>query len=85
MQAPDGTSGLALAQDEAFGLIVLDVMLPGLDGYEELVLRVAAILRRTNPTDETDTVRVGDLSLEPRGQEVRRRPNYAVACLALDA
>ncbi|MGL5824892.1 MAG: response regulator transcription factor [Nocardioides sp.] len=33
-QVTDGTSGLALAVKESFGLIVLDVMLPGLDGYE---------------------------------------------------
>ncbi|MGL5809940.1 MAG: response regulator transcription factor [Nocardioides sp.] len=116
-QVDDGVTGLALAEKESFGLIVLDVMLPGLDGYElcrrlreagrfspvlfltarddaadrirgfvtggddyltkpfavdELVLRVSAILRRTNPVAETDCLRVADLSLEPRGREVRR-------------
>jgi two-component system, OmpR family, response regulator len=39
---------------------------------DELVLRVSAILRRTGPTTETDYLGVGDLSLEPRGREVRR-------------
>ncbi|MGL5862496.1 MAG: response regulator transcription factor [Phycicoccus sp.] len=117
VQSPNGASGLELAQHESFGLIVLDVMLPGLDGYEvcrrlreagrfspvlfltardepadrirgfvtggddyltkpfavdELVLRVAAILRRASPTAEADPLRVGDLSLEPQGLEVRR-------------
>ena len=32
VQAPDGTTGLALAREERFDLIVLDLMLPGLDG-----------------------------------------------------
>jgi DNA-binding response OmpR family regulator len=30
--ASDGTDGLRLARDEAFDLVVLDIMLPGLDG-----------------------------------------------------
>lgn len=32
--APDGVSGLALASDQDFDAIVLDLMLPGLDGLE---------------------------------------------------
>lgn len=32
--APDGVSGLALATDQDFDAIVLDLMLPGLDGLE---------------------------------------------------
>jgi two-component system, OmpR family, response regulator len=116
-QASDGDRGLRLAKDTSFGLIVLDVMLPGLDGYEvcrrlreagrfspvlfltardrpadrirgfvtggddyltkpfsvdELVLRVAAILRRTGEDPTGGGLRVADLSLEPAGQEVRR-------------
>jgi two-component system, OmpR family, response regulator len=116
-QASDGTSGLQLARATTFGLIVLDVMLPGLDGYEvcrrlreagrfspvlfltardspaerirgfvtggddyltkpfsvdELVLRVAAILRRTGQHTPNGLLRVADLSMEPAGQEVRR-------------
>ncbi|MCJ7621344.1 MAG: response regulator [Anaerolineae bacterium] len=32
--APNGVEGLAKARDEKPDLVVLDVMLPGLDGYE---------------------------------------------------
>lgn len=31
--APDGIQGLALARDGAFDVLILDVMLPGLDGF----------------------------------------------------
>lgn len=34
LTAPDGLSGLALAQQEKPALLVLDLMLPGLDGWE---------------------------------------------------
>lgn len=34
--AEDGTAGLALARDGSWDLIILDVMLPGLNGYEFL-------------------------------------------------
>ena len=34
LAAMDGTTGLALAQHEKPALIVLDLMLPGLDGWE---------------------------------------------------
>ena len=30
----DGTSGLATALEEEFDIMILDVMLPGVDGYE---------------------------------------------------
>jgi two-component system OmpR family response regulator len=39
---------------------------------DELVLRVAAILRRTGNEAPSDLLAVGDLTLEPAGQEVRR-------------
>ena len=39
---------------------------------DELVLRVGAILRRTAGDAPTEELRVGDLTLEPAGQEVRR-------------
>ena len=116
-QAVDGRDGLELATSEPVDLIVLDVMLPGIDGFEvcrrlreqgfaapvlfltareetenrirgfatggddyltkpfsvdELVLRVAAILRRTGPDDPAGLLQVGSLTLDPAGREVRR-------------
>jgi two-component system, OmpR family, response regulator MprA len=41
--AADGREGLRLARDEGFDLVVLDVMLPGLDGFE-----VCRRLRKTS-------------------------------------
>jgi two-component system OmpR family response regulator len=112
-----GLQGLERGLEGSFDLIVLDVMLPGIDGFEicrrlreqaeftpvlfltaradpddrikgfvtggddylpkpfsvdELVLRVQAILRRTSSPAVSDLLRVGDLTLEPAGQEVRR-------------
>jgi DNA-binding response OmpR family regulator len=32
--AMDGPSGLSMAEDQAYDLIVLDIMLPGMDGFE---------------------------------------------------
>ena len=116
-QTDNGAKGLQLATETAFDLIVLDILLPGLDGFEvcrrlrdtgrfspvlfltaldepddrikgfltggddyltkpfsvdELVLRVAAILRRTGHAAPSDLLVVGDLTLDPAGQEVRR-------------
>lgn len=116
-QTDNGLTGLDIATKNEFDLIVLDVMLPGLDGFEvcrrlrdsgrfcpvlfltardepenrikgfvtggddymtkpfsvdELVLRVAAILRRTGSGGAEDTLTVSDLTLAPAGQEVRR-------------
>ncbi len=116
-QTDNGKRGLDLAMAEDFDLIVLDVMLPGLDGFEvcrrlrdsgrfcpvlfltardepenrikgfvtggddymtkpfsvdELVLRVAAILRRAGSGGPAELLSVGDLTLAPAGQEVRR-------------
>lgn len=115
--ARSGSAGLELGLSEKFDLLVLDVMLPGIDGYEictrmrdadcfspvlfltardeaadrvkgfvaggddyltkpfsvdELVLRVAAILRRTGHTAPSDALAVDDLTLDPNGYEVRR-------------
>ena len=114
---PGGQQGLERGLEGDYDLIVLDVMLPGIDGFEicrrlreqsaatpvlfltarahpddriagfvaggddylpkpftidELVLRVQAILRRTVGVEPSDLLRVGDLTLEPAGQEVRR-------------
>ena len=32
--AEDGLAGLALARGQAYSLLILDIMLPGLDGFE---------------------------------------------------
>lgn len=105
--AYDGIQALEKFKGESPNLIVLDLMLPQVDGYEvcrriratsdvpiimltardedvdkivglelgaddyltkpfnprELVARIKAILRRTNPTSKSQTVRVGDLTL----------------------
>lgn len=34
VHAPDGPAGLARARQERFDLILLDIQLPGMDGYE---------------------------------------------------
>ena len=115
-QVSGGREGLELAMAGGVDLLVLDVMLPGLDGFEvcrrlreagssapvlfltardetehrirglatggddyvtkpfsveELVLRAAAILRRT-AADAPGLLRVGSLTLDPAGREVRR-------------
>ena len=116
-QAADGTAALKLALKGDLDLLVLDVMLPGIDGFEvcrrlreagsvapvlfltardetehrirgfatggddyltkpfsvdELVMRVAAILRRTAPKNADGLLHVGSLSLAPAGRDVRR-------------
>ena len=116
-QTADGREGLELALAGGLDLLVLDVMLPGIDGFEicrrlreagsgapilfltardetedrirgfatggddyltkpfsvdELVLRVAAILRRTGSGDPPGLLQVGSLTLDPAGREARR-------------
>lgn len=116
-QTADGASGLDLATAGDIDLVVLDVMLPGIDGFEvcrrlreagsrvpvlflsarddtvnrirgfatggddyltkpfsidELLMRVAAILRRSCVDELSDVLQVGSLSLELSGREVRR-------------
>jgi DNA-binding response OmpR family regulator len=44
VEAPDGTTGLQLAQSRRFDLIVLDLMLPGIDG-----VTVCRAIRRDSP------------------------------------
>jgi DNA-binding response OmpR family regulator len=60
LTAADGESGLSLARAERPDLIVLDLMLPGLDGLEVCrILRremTAPILMLTAKTDEVDKV-----------------------------
>src|SRR5512143_2541817 len=83
----DGGAALELARDQAFDLIVLDVMLPTLDGLSivrilrkeqrtpfslgELLARVRAVLRRA--AHETATrLDAGDLSLDLVGRKAYR-------------
>ena len=117
-QLEHGRVGLRTALENEFDLIVLDVMLPGMDGFavcrelrdrgnttpvlfltardtsddrvhgfttggddyltkpfsiEELVLRVAAILRRVGRQAHDDLLAAGTVTLDPSGQEVRVR------------
>lgn len=116
-QLDDGARGLAEGVRSTYDLIVLDVMLPGIDGFEvcrrlreagrlapvlfltargdaddriqgfltggddyltkpfsvdELVLRVAAILRRAGTTTTSNLLHLDDLTLDPENREVRR-------------
>jgi DNA-binding response OmpR family regulator len=60
LEAPDGPSGLASAVRERPDLIVLDVMLPGLDGFEVLrrirVTSQVPVILLTARTEEVDRV-----------------------------
>ncbi|WP_307842827.1 response regulator transcription factor [Salinibacterium sp. NK8237] len=116
----DGHDALTAALAKPADLIVLDVMLPGIDGLEvcrrlratgsttpilfltalaepedrirgfatggddyltkpftvdELVFRVAAILRRTKPSTATTMLQVGSLTLDLAGHQARRAGN----------
>ena len=113
----NGHDGLHAALTSPYALVVLDVMLPSIDGFEvcrrlrgagrqtpvlflsargetadrvhgfvnggddylvkpfsvdELILRVASILRRTSPLGGNAQLRVGDLVLDRAACEVRR-------------
>jgi len=115
--AGDGMAGLLAVADKAPDLVVLDVMMPVLDGLavcrrlrdagdrtpilmltarhelddrvagldagaddylvkpfalQELLARVRALLRRSNPSDDAQTLRVDDLVLDPAARTVRR-------------
>jgi DNA-binding response OmpR family regulator len=47
-EAADGTAGLELARSRAYDLVILDLMLPGLDG-----VTVCRAIRRESPNAET--------------------------------
>ncbi len=115
--ADDGIKGLLAIADRAPDVVVLDIMMPGLDGLEvcrrvrnagdrtpilmltarhetddrvagldagaddylvkpfalaELLARVRALLRRSTPPEDGQTLRVGDLVLDPASRTVRR-------------
>jgi two-component system response regulator CpxR len=57
--AHDGPSGLARAKELAYGLVVLDVMLPGINGFE--------VLRRLRESSQVPVV-----MLTARGEDVDR-------------
>jgi DNA-binding response OmpR family regulator len=73
--AQDGVVGLRLALENVYGVIILDLMLPGLDGWricEELRLR-----RRTTPilmVTARDTVRDRVLGLETGADDYLPKP-----------
>jgi len=115
--APDGQRGLSALDTEPFDIVLLDVMMPGMDGLEvcrriraksrvpilmltakgdetdrvvglelgaddyiakpfgprELVARLRAVLRRANPTTESDIVMVNDISIDVPGHKVKIR------------
>ena len=48
VEASDGDAGLALARERRFDLIILDLMLPGLDG-----VTVCRAIRRDSPNADT--------------------------------
>ena len=48
VEASDGERGLALARERRFDLIILDLMLPGLDG-----VTVCRAIRRESPSADT--------------------------------
>ena len=55
--APDGTTGLDAALHQPFDLILLDIMLPGLDGYELLDAMCgisSGLPRQELPREETE-------------------------------
>ncbi len=115
--AGNGEDALAVARDVAYPLVILDRMLPGMDGleicrllrreqcdccvlmltakdtlkdkieglqdgaddyltkpfaFDELVARVAALLRRASKPAAEPTLKVADLVLDPAAKQVRR-------------
>ncbi len=65
--AGDGEEGLRLAQEEKFDLILLDLFLPKLTGYE--------VLKRLKDNPETDTIPVLVLSGVAKPKELEETMN----------
>src|SRR5262244_515203 len=83
--ATDGAVALAEARRDPPDLVILDLMLPGLDGLEvggddyvtkpfstrEVIARVRALLRRNEPVPlERSKVERGDLVIDPTAHSV---------------
>ena len=85
VEAGDGEQALHLLASERFDLVVLDVMVPGVDGLE-ICRRVRAgsdlpvilltarveVLRRTVPAPSGERLVFGDLAIEPSARQVTK-------------
>ncbi len=68
--AHDGVDGLHLAREGGYDAVVLDLMLPGLSGYQ-VCERLRALLRR-GARPRPAVLTAGDLHLDPAARTVRR-------------
>ena len=73
----NGRTGLEAALAEDWDAILLDLMLPELNGLEELLARLRALLRRIsiegeNNTAKQTTIKYRDLVIEKENRVVRR-------------
>lgn len=67
--APDGPSAVALCRTKPFGIVFLDVNMPGMDGYEALVAiresqPSAKIVLISGEDKEAIMIRAGDLAVD---------------------
>lgn len=72
--AQDGVEALDAITNNRPDALILDVMMPRLDGLEELLARMRALLRRTVSDDSGDSQKMtfSDLTLDPVTREVTR-------------
>jgi two-component system KDP operon response regulator KdpE len=66
MSAPDGEHGLAVAEDEPLDLVVLDLMMPGMDGMqvcqrlrEEQDISIIVLSAKGEETDKVEALNAG--------------------------
>jgi two-component system KDP operon response regulator KdpE len=66
MSAPDGEHGLAIAEDEPLDLVVLDLMMPGMDGMqvcqrlrEEQDISIIVLSAKGEETDKVEALNAG--------------------------